>query len=295
MDTNPPVLRLNEDGKIPMSPPRVSATAMKDAISGCLLRGVLDKMYDPPQRFGWNILGTAIHSAIQHVATDDLDLDQAIEHAHDLVWDKLQEWAKAGKSVRYAQGRGIDTIDQDIEGMLAGWFRDVHPDSGKRLPLYAEHEWPFRAEVELSRPGLHTIVDAVFDLKGTPGEVSIVDWKTGGTPKADTQQLHFYQWMWPQFHSKDRISGAWFHHLVDGSRQHADDYPGDDWMEYKYLYAKTIINDPTLRMMPRPHWVCGRADLCPHKAVCPAFDGDLHTLWENAKLITYDEAKGGQQ
>ncbi len=294
--TSDPALKLNEDGVILLNPPRLSASALKDAVSGCLLRGVLDKMYDTDKRFGWNILGTSIHSAIEQVAIRDLDLDAAIEHAHDMVWDALQRWAKTGKTVRYSKGRGIDTIDSDIEDMLTGWFEDVHPDSEHRLPIYAQHEWPFGTEVPLVRPGMHTIVDALFTLKGTPGVVSLVDWKTGANTKADPKQLHFYEWAWPQFYPDDRVSGTWFHHLADGSLQHVDDYPGIEWMAYLVEYAETIINNDTLRLMPKPHWVCGRADLCPHKDHCPAFDGDLHTLREHVKLIEYksDEATGGQ-
>ena len=143
------MLKLNDEGVIPISPPRASASAIRDALGGCPLRGLLDKMYETGQRYGWNVLGTGLHLAIEHTALHDLDLDQAKAVAHEYIWDTIQKWDEAKHAVRYSNGRDLDTLEDDVDDMLDGWFEDVHPDSSNRHFRYMAYEWPFEPEKEL--------------------------------------------------------------------------------------------------------------------------------------------------
>lgn len=282
------MLKLNEDGLIPVSPPRASASAIRDALGGCLLRGLLDKMYETGQRFGWNVLGSAMHLAIEHVALHDLDFDQAAAVAHEYVWDTIQKWDEAGHSVRYSNGRSMASIEDDIDDMLGAWFAEVHPDSSDRLFRYTAYKWPFEPEVELSRPGFHTAIDAVFYAKDEEG-VALVDWKSGTSAKADPWQMWTYEWAWGDFRDLP-VLATWFHHLAHSTLQDTDDtYPGDEYVWQAVEYTELMVSNMTLRLQPKPHWVCGKANLCPHRdlGTCPAYGGDLQQIRSDAKLLTF--------
>ncbi len=284
------MLKINEDGRIPISPPRASASAMRDALNGCPLRSLLDKMYETGHRYGWNVLGTAIHLAVEKVATDGLDLDQAKDVAHDYIWTTIQKWDEAGHQVRYSNGRSMATLEDDVDDMLNGWFIDVHPDSPDRHFRYMAYRWPFEPEVECSRPGFHTSIDAVFHAK-EGGGVALVDWKTGTSPKADPIQMHTYEWAWTEFHGTP-VQATWFHHLAHREMQDTDDtYPGAANMSQLADYTQIIQEIMTLRIQPKPHWVCGKANLCPHRDQerCPAFGGSLQSIREDAKLLLVTE------
>ena len=75
------------------------------------------------------------------------------------------------------------------------------------------------------------------------------------------------------------------------------DYPGDDYMSQCVAYTETIQNDLTLRIQPKPHWVCGKANLCPHRDQerCPAFGGSLQQIREDAKLLVPTSPKEAKQ
>ncbi len=285
------MLKINDGGVVPISPPRASASAMRDALGGCPLRSLLDKMYETGHRQGWNVLGTGLHLAIEMTAKNDLDLDQAIEVAKGYVWDTIQEWDEERYTVRYSKGRSLSTLDDDIASMLTAWFEDVHPDSADRLFRYDAHKWPFRPEVELSRPGFHTSIDAVFYVKKGSG-VSLVDWKTGTSPKADPIQMHTYQWAWGEFRDPP-VLGTWFHHLGGRAMQDVDAYyPGDEYIGHLAESTEVIQSNMTLRLQAKPHWVCGKADLCPHKEErCPACGGSLQQIREDAKLLLITSPK----
>lgn len=283
------MLKLDSSGHIPISPPRASASRVRDTLGGCPLRNLLDKMYETGIRYGWNIVGTAIHSAIEHVALDDLDLDQAIDHAHDLAWEDVKRYKKAGYEIRYANGRGMDTIDENIEDMLKRWWAEVHPDSSERHFSYLPYKWPFTPEVEISYPGFHTAIDAVFYAKKGPG-VALVDWKTGTSKAASTSQMWTYIWAFEEWYPYAEVVDSWFHHLGhDEQIQPVEDFPGHEYVAHLVEYSEIVESNLTLRTLARPHWVCTRADLCPHKERCPAFGGDLRQIREDAKLLLVTE------
>lgn len=285
------MLKINEEGLVPITPPRASASAMRDALSGCPLRGLLDKMYETGQRYGWNVLGSGLHLAIEKVALDDLDLDQAKDVAHEYIWDTIQKWGEAGHAVRYSNGRALDTLEDDVDSMLVDWFHDVHPDSSDRHFTYEPYDWPFQPEVELSRPGFHTSIDAVFYPKTSGEGVGLADWKTGTSKKADPIQMWTYQWAWGEFRNGG-VQDAWFHHLAHGEIQPIEDYPGDEYVAHLAEYTLYTQENMTLRMQAKPHWVCGRADLCPHKETrCPAYGGSLQQIKDDAKLLVIDSPK----
>jgi hypothetical protein len=248
----------------------------------CPGRWVLSNLYESEQaEASFFILGTALHETIEVAINMDLDLDWALRHLNAHLEREFERLAESPAIKLQTSKRGFDTMFGDAERMLRNWFRTVHPDSAKRLPIYDEYEWPPKTEVAWMSVGTDTAypqwgsIDAVFEAED---RFALVDWKSGTSRQRDSNQLQFYRYGF------DPGAEAWFHHLdkvqARSVIQMADDYPGDDAVKQRILATEAIKDSIIEGQYPtfNPDWYCG---YCPVQHVCPA-DGDFRNREDNA-------------
>jgi hypothetical protein len=233
------------------------------------------------------MLGTQLHETIEVSINLDLDLDQALAHASAGIDRQLEQLPEDSRIIE-SSSRGVNTMRDDADRMIRQWFRTVHPDSDKRLPIYDEYEWPPRTEVAFNvSPHLAGVkypvwgsVDAFFEGVN-PDYHAVVDWKSGTSRQRNSDQLHFYVFGTGE---NPETTGAWFHHLDKQQArsiiQEAEPYPGDDAVRQRILATEAIKDSIVAGKYPKfnPSFMC---NYCPVQAVCPA-DGDYRNREKNA-------------
>jgi hypothetical protein len=227
------------------------------------------------------ILGTQLHESIEVAINLDLDEDQTLRHARAGIERELERIADAERVIESSK-RGFDSMHEDAERMLRNWFKFVHPDSSKRLPIYDEYAWPPRTEVAFILPPQgHSYpvwgsIDAMF-FKGP--NIALADWKSGTSRQRSSDQLHFYEYGLNTLEA----GAAWFHHLdkvqARSIIQHADPYPGDDAVRQRILATEAIKDAICNGEYPQfnPDWYC---NYCPVQHHCPV-EGDVRNREQN--------------
>lgn len=232
-------------------------------------------------------LGSQLHETIEVAINMALDLDWALRHLNAGI-DRRLEVLTAASHVLESSKRGVASMRDDGERMLRQWFKTVHPDSDKRLPIYDEYEWPPRTEVPFSGGGATKYpqwgsIDAWFEGKN-PDYSAFVDWKSGTSKQRNSDQLHFYIY---GAAVDPETTGAWFHRLdMKQSRsiiQKADPYPGDDVVRQRILATEAVKDSLVKGKYPKfiPSALC---NWCPVQQFCPA-DGDYRNREENARNL----------
>jgi hypothetical protein len=233
-----------------------------------------EENYADPTWFG---LGTGFHTVVEEVVEDDLDLDQALWSGQLEIELWLEATEKRGRfeSPSNKAKRTLESMPEDMDRMIRKWFRDVHPDSDKRLGLYDDYDWPPKVEHIIDTQlegtsGLRTTVDAIFTGGPRGRKTAIVDWKTGANPKAADVQIQVYAWGLKQeglMSPTQNRSLGWFHHVDHGKLQKVSSYWGEMIPE---LIRKTEREkreiQATGKVLATPDWFCG---YCPVKALCP--------------------------
>lgn len=239
-------------------------------------------------------LGSQLHETIEVAINMALDLDWALRHLNAGI-DRRLEVLTAASHVLESSQRGVDSMRDDAERMLRQWFKTVHPDSDKRLPIYDEYEWPPSTEVPISRSPEYSktvysqwgSVDAVF-LHRTEEGVALIDWKSGTSRQKSSDQLHYY--MYVGSHLGGGILSnrtGWFHHLDKVQPrsiiQMADPYPGDDVVRQRILATEAVKDSLVKGKYPKfiPSALC---NWCSVQQFCPA-DGDYRNREENARNL----------
>ena len=140
-------------------------------------------------------LGTLLHEGIELAIDSDLSKDYTVKTwVPDRVVEVLKAFDESDRRLIQSSQRGIDTMLDDAQRMMAQWFDKVHPDSKTRLPIYDDYEWPPQTEVFFydSKKNVWGSVDAVFQHATKPAVRAIVDWKSGTKKQKTSFQLHFY-------------------------------------------------------------------------------------------------------
>jgi hypothetical protein len=255
---------------------------MKD----CPGRFALTCFYEKEQaEASFFILGSQLHETIEVSIVMDLDLDQALTHARAGIDRELERISDAPRKIESSK-RGFDSMHDDAARMLRNWFKFVHPDSGKRLEIYDEYEWPPQVEIPFMFPPslagtkypVWGSVDAIFKNKASV-EHALVDWKSGTSRQRTDDQLHFYQFGL----STLEVENAWFHHLDRVRKgsiiQEVGPWPGSDTIRQRILATEaikeSILEDGYVNF--NPDWYC---NYCPVQHVCPA-DGDVRNRETN--------------
>lgn len=223
----------------------------------------------------WFMVGTATHEAIEFACRNpEATQDQVIERAIRSL-GRLQREAHAG--IITTRKRTLEAAHQEVIEFVTNWWDAVHPDSPNRMPIYDNYEYPPKVEVRFNGDKYSAEVDAIFTHK-TDGTTAIVDWKTGGSSKADENQLQFYRYV------MDEPASAWFHHLKKNSLQEASEYPGDDviagWINWA---IKAKLNK---MFQPFPSWSC---DYCSARSVCPVFNDTQDEVDDLIVGLEFDE------
>lgn len=252
----------------------------------CPGRWLLTNFYEQTQaEASFFILGSALHTAIENAIVFDMDADWAQQGMRANIERELERAAGAERRIESSK-RGFDTMIEDAERMLGQWFRTVHPDSSKRLPIYDEYEWPpvtedqwFYHDGQTKYPQWGS-VDAAF-LSKAGSHLALVDWKSGTSRQRNSDQLHFYMYGYGG-------GRAWFHHLDKQQArsiiQHADPYPGDDVVRQRILATEAIkegiLEDGVVQF--NEDWYC---NYCPVQHHCPV-DGDVRNRDQNMIDLT---------
>lgn len=245
---------------------------------GCQGSWILQKLYaDELPDAVWFILGTSIHTAIEETITNDLSLEDMKAEAH---MDKMMMLAIAGDNIIESASkrakRGLHTINDDIDRMCDKWWKDVHPSSKERLPVYNNYAWPPTVEhiidVGKDETRLITQIDALFHGNDKFGEAQlIVDWKSGATKKAAPSQLHTYAYGLQQeglFDADGQVVVGLFHHIDHSAVQWVHDYWGDDvvaaHIRSTYANKDRMLSSGDINFAP--DWWCG---YCVAREKCP--------------------------
>jgi hypothetical protein len=240
------------------------------------------------------ILGSALHTAIENAIVFDMDEDWALGGLNATLNREIERVVDAinKNDVRVIESskRGFDTMIEDAERMLRNWFKFVHPDSDKRLPIYDGYDWPPRTEVAFMSPAVRAgtafpvwgSIDAIF--YGKEG-VAHVDWKSGASRQRNSDQLHFYAFGMQEGNAEG--FATWFHHLdkvqARSIIQHADPYPGDDAVRARILATEAIKGAICAGEYPQfnADWYC---NYCPVQHYCPV-EGDVRNRDANAQNL----------
>src|SRR3990167_11491000 len=109
------------DIPIHVSPSQVSQLAQ------CPARYLLGRAYPPETTPVWNVLGTAVHTAIQRAIEDGIPFDNTI----DLVKTLIGEYDSA--QIAFQTRTTKDNLVATAVGCVETWWDQVHPIYNNRL------------------------------------------------------------------------------------------------------------------------------------------------------------------
>lgn len=251
--------------QVPMSTRSTDVDSLAQCPGSWLLRLIHEKDQMPASYF---ILGDKVHQTIEVSIQLDLDLDWATRHLTAALEREIER--VDGLPVLESSRRGMDTIIEDGQRMIANWFRFTHPDSPKRAPIYNEYQWPPETEVEWHNMGIRYptwgSTDAIFTSKDGESK-AIVDWKTSASAQKGYDQLHFYRYGLGLPEAR-----AWFHNVdrvqLRAVIQEAPEYCGDDAVLARIEFAESTKDRilDTGRVSFTPDWYC---NFCPVRDACP--------------------------
>ena len=247
--------------------------------------------------------GTLVHSALETV----FDLppeDRTVGSATELLrgaWTDMAEQEPAAAAVLLAE-LGL-AVDSDPDAVASAVLQPALP----LLETYFRMEDPRRLEPHARELGLRVGIRDDFDLRGfidrvdraPNGDIRIVDYKTGRSPKAGYEskamfQMRFYALAWW------RMTGTvpkLLQLIYLGSEDMLRYAPTEDDLvatERKVLAVREAINRAAIAadFTPTPSKLCG---WCAHQAVCPEFGGTPPALpdpvlWPTASRADEDAA-----
>jgi hypothetical protein len=250
----------------------------------CGLRPALSLLWpEPLPQAIWFAVGTTIHWGIERACATDENIyhiiDLSIQYFDDIVRNARGGFIETKK-------RTVHGASKEISDALLQWYRDVHPASDERMEFYNELEWPPLVEVKFHGDGFAGEVDAIFTRKDYGTQV-IVDWKTGGSKKADESQLHFYHYGLSHASNISDYDNpafeAFFHHVNHSHLQEAGDYYGDNVIEGLLYFTYAVKTAGAYAA--KPGWYC---DYCECYSVCPAYNDTQDAVNELIQGAAYD-------
>jgi len=255
-----------------ISPSQVSQLAQ------CPARYLLGRAYPPETTPVWNVLGTAVHTAIQAAIEDGITLYDTISLVKTLIGEHDPE------RIAFQSRTTKDNLVATAVGCVETWWDQVHPTGKNRLPEYEALGWPPQTESRFNLPGGPPVVVILDALYSTAFGPVVVDWKTGARSRSQMLQLYIYWWALRQsgIAKPEHRPRGWFHHLRSGKLQPFDWYPGD-----AVIQAQLWAADRTKRAGhydPQPNDFCPVCQSQPH---CPIFTGDMTDLDAARKAVRW--------